>query len=182
MPPASYGSRNACSRRNLVVPVSSGEGPLHNPTCRPSPWYIPGRSFIEFKTSALARRMRTVWIEARVTKVASVSARFSKSWARRRFRPNCATPSSGRKISPKKEAAEFGAQRQGADIPADTPKEPPMRGPARNQIGPAFNSPRPRRLTHARNHWVSGDRAGFSKIPDFATSKRCPNKSNGYGR
>jgi hypothetical protein len=38
-------------------------------------------------TYALASRLRASWIEARVTKVASVSARFSKSWARRRAAP-----------------------------------------------------------------------------------------------
>lgn len=37
---------------------------------------------------ALASRLRASSMEARVTKVARVSARFSKSLARRRFRPN----------------------------------------------------------------------------------------------
>ncbi len=36
---------------------------------------------------ALASRLRASWMEARVTKVARVSATFSKSLARRRFRP-----------------------------------------------------------------------------------------------
>src|SRR4029077_6672864 len=43
---------------------------------------------LEFTTYALASRLRASWMEARVTKVARVSARFSKSLARRRFRPN----------------------------------------------------------------------------------------------
>src|SRR5207237_5264304 len=36
----------------------------------------------------LANRVRVSWMEARVTKVARVSARFSKSLARRRLRVN----------------------------------------------------------------------------------------------
>src|SRR5271165_2048299 len=39
-------------------------------------------------TYALASRVRASWMEARVTKVARVSARFSKSLESRRFRPN----------------------------------------------------------------------------------------------
>jgi hypothetical protein len=35
-----------------------------------------------------ASRLRASWMEARVTRVARVSARFSKSLARRRLRPN----------------------------------------------------------------------------------------------
>src|ERR1700730_12315355 len=45
--------------------------------CRPSP---PGLR--------LGEPPRASWIEASVTKVARVSARFSKSLARHRFRPN----------------------------------------------------------------------------------------------
>jgi hypothetical protein len=37
---------------------------------------------------SLASRPGASWIEARVTKAAKVSARFSKSLARRRLRPN----------------------------------------------------------------------------------------------
>jgi hypothetical protein len=40
------------------------------------------------RTYALASRLRAIWMEARVTKVARVSVRFSKSLARRRLRPN----------------------------------------------------------------------------------------------
>ena len=49
----------------------------------------------ELTTYALASRLRASWMEARVTKVARVSARFSKSLARCRFPPNqenCARP------------------------------------------------------------------------------------------
>jgi hypothetical protein len=38
-------------------------------------------------TYALASRLRASWMEASVTKMARVSARFSKFLARRRFRP-----------------------------------------------------------------------------------------------
>src|SRR5580704_3783704 len=40
------------------------------------------------RTYALASRLRASWMEARVTKVARVSVRFSKSLTRRRLRPN----------------------------------------------------------------------------------------------
>ena len=40
------------------------------------------------KAYVLARRLRASWIEAIATKAARVSARFSKSLARRRLRPN----------------------------------------------------------------------------------------------
>src|SRR5207253_101901 len=40
------------------------------------------------RTYALASRLRASWMEARVTKVARVSVRFSKSLSRRRLRPN----------------------------------------------------------------------------------------------
>src|SRR5439155_6048630 len=40
------------------------------------------------KGYTLARRLTASWMQARVTKVARVSARFSKSLARRRFRPD----------------------------------------------------------------------------------------------
>ena len=43
---------------------------------------------VEFTTYTLASRLRVGWIEARVTKVDRVTARFSNSLARRRFRPN----------------------------------------------------------------------------------------------
>jgi len=43
---------------------------------------------VEFTTYALARRLSASWMEARVTKVAMVFARFSKSFASRRLRPN----------------------------------------------------------------------------------------------
>src|SRR4029077_5991553 len=49
---------------------------------------IAGRQFVEFTTYALASRLIASWMEARVTKVTKVSARFSKSLARRRLRPN----------------------------------------------------------------------------------------------
>jgi hypothetical protein len=49
---------------------------------------IAGRRFVEFTTYALASRLIASWMEARVTKVTKVSARFSKSLARRRLRPN----------------------------------------------------------------------------------------------
>jgi hypothetical protein len=40
------------------------------------------------RTYALASRLRASWMEAKVTKVARVSVRFSKSLARRRLHPN----------------------------------------------------------------------------------------------
>ena len=49
---------------------------------------IAGRRFVEFTTYALASRLIASWMEARVTKVTKVSARLSKSLARRRLRPN----------------------------------------------------------------------------------------------
>src|SRR5271169_2890061 len=57
--------------------------------CGPPSSRIDNRWFVGFPTTyALERRRRASWMEARVTKVARVSARFSKSLARRRFRPN----------------------------------------------------------------------------------------------
>jgi hypothetical protein len=49
---------------------------------RCKPW------FAKLTIYALASRLSESWMEARVTKVARVSARFSKSLARRRFPPN----------------------------------------------------------------------------------------------
>ncbi len=70
-------------RRVSPVAVHPDEGPFTIPfaeihQCKP----------VEFTAYALASRLRASWMEARVTKVARVSARFSKSLARRRFRPN----------------------------------------------------------------------------------------------
>ena len=49
---------------------------------------IAARRFVEFTTYARASRLIASWMKARVTKVTKVSARFSKSLARRRLRPN----------------------------------------------------------------------------------------------
>src|SRR6476646_3968 len=49
---------------------------------------LPTGGFFEFKTYALAGRLRASWMDARVTKVARISARFSESLARRRFCQN----------------------------------------------------------------------------------------------
>src|SRR5437762_13843100 len=63
-------------RRDPAVGPGVGEGRLSHAL----------QTFIT--TYALASRLRASWIEARVTKMARVSARFSKSLARRRLRPN----------------------------------------------------------------------------------------------
>jgi hypothetical protein len=49
---------------------------------------LPTGGFFEFKTYALAGRLRASWMDARVTKVARISARFSEFLARRRFCQN----------------------------------------------------------------------------------------------
>jgi len=49
---------------------------------------IAGRRFVEFTTYALASRLVASRMEARLTKVIKVFARFSKPSARRRLRPN----------------------------------------------------------------------------------------------
>jgi len=73
---------NGWNRRKAAVAARSGEGlftifaDLHQ--CKSA----------EFTAYALASRLRASWMEAMVTKVARVSARFSKSLARRRLRPN----------------------------------------------------------------------------------------------
>jgi hypothetical protein len=64
-----------------------GKQPVH-PISRAPSSCIANRWFVEFTTYPLASRLRASWMEARVTKVAKGSARFSKSLARRRFRPN----------------------------------------------------------------------------------------------
>ena len=56
--------------------------------CRPPSSCNANRWPVEFTAYALASRLRASWMEARVTKLAGVSARFSKSLARHRFRPN----------------------------------------------------------------------------------------------
>ena len=61
---------------------------VHNPICRRSLSRAVGPRFVEFTTYARASRLRASWMEARVTKVARVSAKFSKSLARRRLRPS----------------------------------------------------------------------------------------------
>ena len=61
------------------------------PTKIPSPFRLQtsiNANRVKFTACALASRLRASWMEARVTKVARVSARFSKSLARRRFWPN----------------------------------------------------------------------------------------------
>ena len=67
----------AAFRRDPAVGPGVGEGRLSHAL----------QTFI-ITTYALASRLRASWMEARVTKVARVSARFSKSLARRRLRPN----------------------------------------------------------------------------------------------
>src|SRR5215472_444566 len=59
---------------------------LHNPICQPSLSWVAGPRFVEFTTYALATRLSASWMEVRVTKVARLSARFSKFLARRRLR------------------------------------------------------------------------------------------------
>src|SRR5215471_1743991 len=54
---------------------------LLHPICGLSPSCGANRWFAEFTTYALASCLRASWMEARVTKVAWVSARFSKSLA-----------------------------------------------------------------------------------------------------
>ena len=79
------------NRRNPVVAARFDEGPLHHPICGPCArilLVLPTGGFFEFKTYALAGRLRASWMDARVTKVARISARFSESLARRRFRQN----------------------------------------------------------------------------------------------
>ena len=61
---------------------------LHNPICRPSLSCVADRLFVEFTTYARTSRLRASWMEARVTKVTRISARFSRSLARLGFRPN----------------------------------------------------------------------------------------------
>jgi hypothetical protein len=74
--------RNGWNRRILVVAGRPGEGPF---TIR----FADLRHGVSRTvTSALPSRLRASWMEARVTKVARVSARFSNCLARRRFRPN----------------------------------------------------------------------------------------------
>ena len=76
--------------KGLTVMVSGrsrlAAGTAH--VCGPRSSCITNRRFVEFTTYALASRLTASWIEARVTKLARVSARFSKSLERRRFRPN----------------------------------------------------------------------------------------------
>jgi hypothetical protein len=82
---------NGGSRRNPVVAARFDEGPLHHPICGPCArilLVLPTGGFFEFKTYALAGRLRASWMDARVTKVARISARFSESLARRRFCQN----------------------------------------------------------------------------------------------
>jgi hypothetical protein len=75
--------RHISTLRVSLLAVDPGEGPFTIPfadlhQCKP----------VKFTAYALASRLRASWMEARVTKVARVSARFSKSLARRRLRPN----------------------------------------------------------------------------------------------
>jgi len=82
-------------RRNPVVAARFDEGPFTIPFADLADRVLPTGGFFEFTTYALASRLRASWMEARVTKVARVSARFSKSLAKRRLRPNqekCARP------------------------------------------------------------------------------------------
>src|SRR5215475_13249595 len=76
LPPAS----GFVQRRILVVAERPGEGPFAMRFADLRHGGLRGAG------SALASRLRAGWMEARVTKVARVSARFSKSLARRRLR------------------------------------------------------------------------------------------------
>src|SRR4029077_11152011 len=72
---------------HLAVAARSGDGPftirfadLHDSAMQTS-------GLFELAIYALASRLRASWMEARATKAPRVSARFSKSLARRRLRP-----------------------------------------------------------------------------------------------
>jgi hypothetical protein len=77
----------------------------HQPICRPSQPCRANQRFVELAIYALASRLRASWMEARATKAPRVSARFSKSLAKRRSRPNqekvrSTTPRRGRTTKP----------------------------------------------------------------------------------
>src|SRR6266446_2781282 len=80
------GAANGRFRRNLAVAARSGDGPftirfadLHDRAMQTS-------GLFDLAIYALASRLRASWMEARATKAPRVSARFSKSLARRRLR------------------------------------------------------------------------------------------------
>jgi hypothetical protein len=74
-------SGNGRLRRNLVIAGRSGEGPFTIRFADLRYRAFADRRFVEFTIYSLASRLRASWMEARVTKVARVSARFSKSLA-----------------------------------------------------------------------------------------------------
>jgi hypothetical protein len=80
--------RNGRYRRFLVVAGYSGEGRFSEPTAAAR---LASGNLSLFRITiiyVLASRLRASWMEARVPKMARISAGFSKSLARRRFRPN----------------------------------------------------------------------------------------------
>jgi hypothetical protein len=86
--PLSHGLTNGRNRRILVIAGRSGQGPLTEPTAaaRPSAagtarvCWLPSTCIVEPTTCALARRLRTSWMEARVTKVARVRQGSRNPW------------------------------------------------------------------------------------------------------
>src|SRR5258708_4496647 len=52
---------------------------LHHPICRPSSSSVANRGLLSSRPTPLASRLRASWMEARVTRAARVSARFSKA-------------------------------------------------------------------------------------------------------
>src|SRR5215471_2499725 len=79
--------RKVRNRRNFVLAARSGEGPFTIPFADFAHRVFGNRWFFEFTTYALATRLSASWIEATGTWLARVSARFSKSLARRWYRP-----------------------------------------------------------------------------------------------
>src|SRR5271168_2023158 len=79
---------NGRYRRNLAVAVPFGEGPFTIRFADLRHRAMQNRWFGELAIHALASRLRASWMEARATKAPRVAARFSKSLARRRLRPN----------------------------------------------------------------------------------------------
>ena len=77
------------SRRILPVPVGHGECPFTEPTMAVRRWQRDRCATTRrLLTYSLASRLSASWMEASVTKVSRVVARFSKSLASRRLRPN----------------------------------------------------------------------------------------------
>src|SRR3984893_1992495 len=79
---------NGRKRRNFAVAARSSDGPFTIRFADLHRQCNANRRFVEPAIYILASRLRASWMEARATKAPLVSARFSKSLARRRLRPN----------------------------------------------------------------------------------------------